>query len=345
MGLNAGEWIRITATGEHAEIVDRLDRDSLLVVLDGIEFPVLIEDIEEVVPDHVSRGSDQKVTKAEVAERLLQTGLNTTLDRGKDKGLRVAMEPNYQSDGLIEYLYISLINDSGWALKFDFKLVIDEEVDFKINRVLGGREQIQLTALYFEDINFSPRLEFEFTNPDPEASSLQQFAFTHRPKGKHFLKDPSQPEGFDRPCYPVVLCKHLPEDKRKAILKKADKEAPKSKLDLSRYADADLMHPAFNNYLKVKAKEMVIDLHLEAIPDKPKNLSNRAKLDLQLEHFQQNLREAIREDYARMIVIHGVGSGKLKSEIFKVLRDYPEVKSFHNEFDPRFGHGASIIEL
>ncbi len=344
MSYKEGDWVKITATGEYAEVLDRLDRDSLLVMIDEIEFPVLLEDVEEVVldtevPDKLSNSREK------AAAKIKEIGLNVELDRGADKGLRVAMEPQYQSDGLIEYLYLSLINDSGWALKFDFRLIVDEEEDFKLSRILGGREQIQLTALYFEDINFSPRLEFDFTNPDPEAPSLQEFSYTHRPKGKHFVKGTSSMEGFDRPCYPVILCKQLPIDKKKALLSKAPKDAPKSKLDLEKFADADMMHPAYNRYLKVKAKEMVIDLHIEAINDKPKMLNNSQKLDFQLQYFRQQLLEAINGDYARMIVIHGVGSGKLKSAIFTVLRDYPEVVSFRNEYDGRFGHGASVIEL
>jgi dsDNA-specific endonuclease/ATPase MutS2 len=44
-----------------------------------------------------------------------------------------------------------------------------------------------------------------------------------------------------------------------------------------------------------------------------------------------------------MIVIHGVGSGKLKDEIHEVLKTKKEVRYFINQYDARFGYGATEI--
>ena len=44
-----------------------------------------------------------------------------------------------------------------------------------------------------------------------------------------------------------------------------------------------------------------------------------------------------------MIVIHGVGSGKLRDEIHEILRAKRKVKSFVNRYDPRYGYGATEI--
>jgi dsDNA-specific endonuclease/ATPase MutS2 len=42
-------------------------------------------------------------------------------------------------------------------------------------------------------------------------------------------------------------------------------------------------------------------------------------------------------------VIHGIGEGKLRDEIHDILRLKKEVKSFVNQYDPRFGYGATEI--
>jgi dsDNA-specific endonuclease/ATPase MutS2 len=44
-----------------------------------------------------------------------------------------------------------------------------------------------------------------------------------------------------------------------------------------------------------------------------------------------------------MIVIHGIGSGKLKDEIHEILKYRKDVKSFVNQYDPRFGYGATEV--
>jgi hypothetical protein len=40
-----------------------------------------------------------------------------------------------------------------------------------------------------------------------------------------------------------------------------------------------------------------------------------------------------------------VGTGKLKDEIHEVLKARREVRSFINQYDPRYGYGATEIFL
>ena len=44
-----------------------------------------------------------------------------------------------------------------------------------------------------------------------------------------------------------------------------------------------------------------------------------------------------------LIVVHGLGSGKLRDEIHDILRLKKEVKSFVNQYHPSFGYGATEI--
>jgi dsDNA-specific endonuclease/ATPase MutS2 len=46
---------------------------------------------------------------------------------------------------------------------------------------------------------------------------------------------------------------------------------------------------------------------------------------------------------SQLIVIHGIGTGKLRDEIHDLLRLKKEVKSFVNQFHPSFGYGATEI--
>jgi dsDNA-specific endonuclease/ATPase MutS2 len=43
------------------------------------------------------------------------------------------------------------------------------------------------------------------------------------------------------------------------------------------------------------------------------------------------------------IVIHGVGEGVLRDEIHSILKTKREVKHFINQYDARFGYGATEI--
>ena len=46
-----------------------------------------------------------------------------------------------------------------------------------------------------------------------------------------------------------------------------------------------------------------------------------------------------------MIVIHGLGKGKLREEVMRLLREYKEVAHFKNEYHPKYGFGATEISF
>ena len=74
-----------------------------------------------------------------------------------------------------------------------------------------------------------------------------------------------------------------------------------------------------------------------------KKRNNAEILRIQLTHFNQFLEKAIRLGVKSAFVIHGVGKGKLKNEIATRLMNHPQVKTFKNEFHPKYGFGATEI--
>ena len=64
---------------------------------------------------------------------------------------------------------------------------------------------------------------------------------------------------------------------------------------------------------------------------------------IQLKQFEKWYELAVAHHQSQLIVIHGVGSGRLRDEIHDVLRLKREVKSFVNQYHPSFGYGATEI--
>ena len=87
----------------------------------------------------------------------------------------------------------------------------------------------------------------------------------------------------------------------------------------------------------------VVDLHIEKITDDWKHLSNYEILRYQLRTFEKYYELALAHLQPSLIVIHGVGEGKLRDEIHESLRYKNEVKSFVNQFHPLYGFGATEI--
>ncbi len=86
-----------------------------------------------------------------------------------------------------------------------------------------------------------------------------------------------------------------------------------------------------------------LDLHIEKLVEKWQDLDNFEILTLQLQTLEKYLDLALAHHLSSMIVIHGVGSGKLRDEIPEVLRLKRGIKSFVNRYDPRYGYGATEV--
>ena len=86
-----------------------------------------------------------------------------------------------------------------------------------------------------------------------------------------------------------------------------------------------------------------VDLHIERLTDTWKSLSNFEILTMQLREFEKFYELAVAHRQSSLIIIHGVGVGKLRDEIHEILRTKKEVKYFVNQYHPSYGYGATEI--
>lgn len=89
------------------------------------------------------------------------------------------------------------------------------------------------------------------------------------------------------------------------------------------------------------ANEVEIDLHIEELLDDYSNMSNAEIIRVQLSHFQNALDKAVNDHLKKLIVIHGVGNGRLKQEV-RALLDIQSFK-YHDASYARYGFGATEI--
>ena len=89
----------------------------------------------------------------------------------------------------------------------------------------------------------------------------------------------------------------------------------------------------------------IIDLHLEELTEKPKNLTPPEAIQLQMSVFNQSLEKAIAQDLDNITFIHGVGKGILKEEIKRVLASNPYIHSFADADPKKFGQGATVVYI
>jgi dsDNA-specific endonuclease/ATPase MutS2 len=88
-----------------------------------------------------------------------------------------------------------------------------------------------------------------------------------------------------------------------------------------------------------------VDLHLEKIiTGKNQNLTNFDKLNIQLDEAKRAMDFAISKRYNRVVLIHGVGDGVLKSELEYLLRRYENIVIQEANYG-KYGLGAMEIYI
>lgn len=101
------------------------------------------------------------------------------------------------------------------------------------------------------------------------------------------------------------------------------------------------------NIKKTKSKKenyaIELDLHIEKLIPSKKRLSNYEILTIQLEEAKRKIEFCIRKRIPRLILIHGVGEGVLKSELNFLLKKYDENLYFQEANYRKYGQGATEL--
>lgn len=87
----------------------------------------------------------------------------------------------------------------------------------------------------------------------------------------------------------------------------------------------------------------VIDLHFHELVDNAVGFTDKAKLDLQLNHFERMMRMAAEQKIRKVIFIHGVGAGVLRHQLRSRLEMYYPECSVRDANPREYGAGASEV--
>jgi hypothetical protein len=84
------------------------------------------------------------------------------------------------------------------------------------------------------------------------------------------------------------------------------------------------------------------DLHWD---DRRNPAPGKSKLEEQLSLAEQAIDRALLANLHEVRLIHGLGSGKLKEAIHRMLREHPHVRSFTDVWHPNYGNGSTLVKL
>ena len=250
--------------------------------------------------------------------------------------LQLAIEP-YSQRGEVQYYKIYLVNTCNKTLHFNYDFKLKGLSQFKLGRAIGKDTPFFLNSFELDQLNEQLSVDLNFTDKQTGELLLTKSIGI---KAKDIFRDPKPlswelDEGF---LILVHNFKQVP----------LEPKANLGELDLEKLRNSMLggeSQKETKGKARITDSVRVLDLHAEAFLSNFENMDNNEILKLQLDHFHQALDQAIQDGIPKLVVIHGVGKGKLREAIFKLIPEYPQVTSYENSHDHRFGFGATEILL
>jgi hypothetical protein len=95
---------------------------------------------------------------------------------------------------------------------------------------------------------------------------------------------------------------------------------------------------------QVAPREAVVDLHIHELVDDPTNLEKSEILEFQKNYFLKCLDSAIAGHFLKVVFIHGVGNGILRTNIMELLKKQEGIEFFDAPM-AKYGVGALEIRI
>ncbi len=335
MKFEIGDKVVVKLTNEEAEVVEIINDKMLMVEVKGVKFPAYSDQLEYPYFKRFMEAKKAPVKKEKKYVEDVYREKKIVKERVVD-GIWLTIIPVMDTDEfgdeVVEELKLHLINrtEAGYHFKYDLSYVNRE--GFSLVNQVQPFEDFYLHDIPFENLNDSPLFAFEFSLLKPDKHKADYYESTLRLKAKQVFSRISQLREKGEATFSYKLLEKYPD-------KEVREEFDLSKLSGAGYKVYDAAHA--RQHLEPAKHE--IDLHIEALTDDHEKMSGFEKLALQLKTFDKYLELAIAHHLKSMIVIHGVGTGKLKDEIHEILKLRKEVKTFVNQYHPAYGYGATEI--
>lgn len=333
MKFQVGDKIIVVATQELGEVIEWINKEMLLVDVDGIQFPVYKDQIDfpyfnqfnkPKFPEKQKRKLEQIPVEKKITKEKIVDGVWLSFFPILDKDVF--------DDDIISHFKIYILNHTHDNLSFDLSIYYADKKELDLKKSLSAFEDLYLFDMPFENLNDQPSFEFDFSLQIAEKKRANHYEVKYKPKPKQFFKKAEELLKDQKAFFNVPLYEFYPE--------KPDED----EMDLAKLSSAGFKVYRAEKYKShLPPSRTLIDLHIEKLVDRYQDLHPNEMLDIQLKAFEKFYDQAILNHLPTVTVIHGVGKGVLKDELHEILRYKKEVKSFINKYDPNFGYGATEI--
>lgn len=342
MKFQKGDKVRFLNEKGEGTVTRLLGRDQVMVeVEDGFEFPF---PVDQLVPaDPIKNSVPKPEIKKETPAEEKKTSAPATVNARQPDGIYLALVPQNQHFPSAGKLDLVLFNHTDYDIYYTLALKERGLFSAVQGGALGPRRQAQIETLTPQEVDNWATIQADiiFFSEEPydyrpPASEMIRF------RGVKLFKDSTYSETLLSNKKACVFEVHPLEVAAPAQTKPLTAEDIRRMMQEKEKQTVNA--PVSKPHLKNLVLEKEVDLHIEELLDNWSGMSNAQLLDVQLKRMQQELDEAIAAHLRKIIFIHGVGNGRLKTEIRRVLATYKNVR-FHDASFQKYGFGATEAEI
>ncbi|MGF7233031.1 Smr/MutS family protein [Arachidicoccus sp.] len=339
MKYQIGDEILVLQTNEEGRVQEILNEKMVIVEVRGVRFPIQTDQIDfpyfnrffqkKVIPE-------KKIDKTYIDQIPIEKKVQTNQIKAS-VGAWLTFIPKYSfdefGDDMVDYFKVYLVNHTDDMLRFYYRQDANGQLQFELKAEISQQKEVYIQDLDFSVLNDSPLFSVEFSLAKPDKKHAEFYETELKLRPKQVFKKVEELKDKSEPTLSYQLFETYPE-----------KVIEDNKIDLSSLSKA-----GYKVYDASKIKEhlppvrSVVDLHIEKISNNWKGLNNFEIIQMQLKEFEKWYQIAVANMQPNLIVIHGVGKGVLREEIHHILKAKKEVKTFVNQYDVRFGYGATEI--
>lgn len=334
MKYQVGDTVLLLHSNEEAKVIDILNDKMLMVDAGGVHFPVYMDQVDF---PYFKRFSEKQLFPPKKEKQFVddlrkeKPSAAVKVANGVWLSLLPVIEADEFGDEIVKELKLHLINQTTSAYNFTYCQTFFGKNNFDLSNKINSFENFYLHDIAFADLNDNPIFEFEFSLPEPDKKKATFFETSLKLRAKQVFAKIEELREKNEATFSFLLFETYPD-----------------RIEEDKF-ETNITHKRYKVFDAKKAREYlepsrsVIDLHIEKLSDDWKHFSNFEILTLQLKTFEKYYDLAFVHHLPSLIVIHGVGEGKLRDEIHDILRLKKEVKSFVNQYNPLYGYGATEI--
>jgi hypothetical protein len=350
MKIKIGDQVRFLNEVGGGRVTSIVNKDMVNVETDdGFEVPTLTRELVVVSGDIYNEHEETNTLEAEVdsheeeheKEPEFHGFVDINQTEGNDKANFIfAIVPDNATNPIDGEIKLFLINDCNYTVLYQYVNKTDNTYETVGTGTLEPNTKIELDKISGTNLSELPVFCFQLLFFRRQSNQLEQ------PVQKEISINPVRfykQNSFTENNYfhnPAMIFS-LVESQLKAELNKLTGDDFK-KIVREKEQNQDRKKPQG----RVPIPELLeIDLHINELLDSTTGLSNSEMLNVQIDKFNEEMQNAIKSKVKKIVFIHGLGNGTLKSQLRRELQRNYKKYPFQDASFKEYGYGATMVVI